>query len=219
MERGRKPRSSSPEDETSFATGSNAPARLGRSLERALGRQIRQARRNLDLSVADLAAAAGISLGMLSKIENGQISPSLASLQRLASALAVPIASLFAAAEEQKDCSFVPSGRGVVIERRGSKAGHVYSLLGHVLGGDVAVEPYLITLNEGAAPYTGFQHAGTEFIYMLSGELVYVHAGQRYRLGAGDALLFDSSSTHGPAELVSLPCTYLSVIVFERSRA
>ena len=42
-------------------------------------------------------------------------------------------------------------------------------LLGHGLGGDIVVEPYLITLTEEAAPYTGFRHAGVEFIYMLSG--------------------------------------------------
>jgi len=175
-------------------------------------------RRSHDLSVADLAGAAGISTGMMSKIENGQISPSLSTIQALATALGVPIAALFAAAEEQRDCSFVHAGQGVVIERRGTKAGHVYSLLGHVLGGDVVVEPYLITLRENAKPYAGFQHAGIEFIYMLTGEVSYRHAGESYRLTPGDALLFDSAAAHGPEELTELPCSYLSIIVYERSR-
>jgi len=48
--------------------------------------------------------------------------------------------------------------------------------------GDVIVEPYLITLNEGAMPYTSFAHGGVEFIYMLEGEVDYRHGGEVYRL-------------------------------------
>lgn len=199
-----------------LATGSGAPAPGHRALERALGSQIRRLRRQLELSVSDLAAAAAISTGMLSKIENGQISPSLATLQSIAAALRVPMTSLFAAFDENRDCSYVRAGQGVVIERRGTKAGHVYQLLGHALGGDVAVEPYLITLRPGAVPYTGFQHAGTEFIYMLSGAVIYRHDDQTYRLETGDSLLFDSAALHGPETLLDLPMTYLSIIIYAR---
>jgi transcriptional regulator with XRE-family HTH domain len=198
------------------STGSGAPGETRKTLEIALGRQIRAIRRSHDLSVADLAAAAGISAGMLSKIENGQISPSLGTIAAIAASLNVPISTLFAAFEEKSDCSYVPAGKGVNIERRGTKAGHVYELLGHALGGDVVVEPYLITLREDASPFTGFQHAGVEFIYMLSGEVVYRHAEGRYRLKPGDALLFDSGALHGPEEFVQLPMTYLSIIVYPR---
>lgn len=198
-------------------TGSNAPKPAARSLERAIGAQVREIRRNTDLSIADLASAAGISPGMLSKIENGQISPSLSTLEALSSALAVPITTLFAAYEDRRDCSFVKAEQGVVIERRGTKVGHVYQLLGHSVRGEVVVEPYLITLKEDAVPYTGFQHSGIEFIFMLSGEVVYRHAEQKYPLQAGDALMFDSGALHGPEELTSLPATYLSIIVYPRA--
>ena len=60
-------------------------------------------------------------------------------------------------------------GTGVRIERRGTKAGHHYDLLGHSLSGEIVVEPYLITLRKDAEPYTCFRHAGVEFIYMLTG--------------------------------------------------
>lgn len=207
------PRSEGPRD---IATGSNAPQPNGRALERALGLKIRSQRRTQDLSISDLANAAGISSGMLSKIENGQISPSLTTLQAVAGALSVPMSALFASAEEQRDCSYVRAGQGVVIERRGTKVGHVYELLGHVLGGEVAVEPFLITLEEDAAPYTSFQHAGLELIYMLSGRVGYRHGEQVYDLAPGDALLFDSAAPHGPEALTELPMTYLSVIVYAR---
>src|SRR4029077_2877830 len=128
----------------------------------------------------------------LSKIENGAISPSLATLDVLAKALNVPISRLFAETDERRDCSFVKAGTGVRIERRGTKAGHLYDLLGHSLAGDIAVEPYLITLRSDAKPYTEFRHAGVEFIYMLTGKVRYRHADKSYILEPGDALFFDA---------------------------
>jgi transcriptional regulator with XRE-family HTH domain len=204
--------------EPNFSTGSNAPIEP-RTLERALGARIRSIRRERDLSVIDLAGAASISAGMLSKIENGQISPSLSTLQALANALTVSLSMLFAATEERRDCSFVRAKQGVNIERRGTKVGHVYQLLGHVIGGDVVVEPYLITLKEEAEAFTGFQHSGIEFIYMLTGEVVYRHGDKSYRLRPGDSILFDSGALHGPQTLVKVPMTYLSIIVYPRKQS
>ena len=205
--------------EDDLATGSGAAAADGHTLEQALGMQVRALRRRADLTVAELAGEAGISTGMLSKIENGQISPSLATLQALSKALNVPITQLFATFEERRDCSFVRADQGVIIERRGTKVGHRYSLLGHGLGGPVVVEPYLITLHDEAQPYTGFHHAGTEFIYMLTGEVVYRHGDQTYHLRPGDALMFDSAALHGPERLITKPMTYLSIIVYPRGGA
>ncbi|NGM19780.1 helix-turn-helix domain-containing protein [Roseomonas stagni] len=202
--------------DTPLATGSGAPAAEARTLEQSLGVQVRALRRRAERTIADVAAAAGISTGMLSKIENGQISASLGTIQALAAALHVPITALFSAFEEKRDCSFVPAGQGVTIDRRGTKSGHLYSLLGHALGGDVAVEPYLITLRQEAEPYIGFRHEGMEFIYMLTGEVLYRHADRSYHLRPGDSLLFDSAAPHGPEKLIRKPMTYLSVIVHAR---
>jgi transcriptional regulator with XRE-family HTH domain len=197
---------------------SNAPEVPPRILERAIGNQVREMRRDRSLSVSDLAAAADISTGMLSRIENGQISPSLSTLQSIASALAVPLSSLFASFDERQDCSFVPAGKGVSIDRRGTRVGHAYQLLGHVPSGEVALEPYLITLQGNSAPFTGFHHSGVEFIYMLEGELTYRHGGEVYHLHPGDSLLFDSKALHGPETLLSDNSRYLSIIAYPDKR-
>src|SRR5690242_21598953 len=92
---------------------------------------------------------AGLSPGMLSKIENGMTSPSLATLQALSRALNVPVTALFRKFEEHRDASFVRSGEGLKIERRGTRAGHQYQLLGHLASHrDLVVEPYMITLTK-----------------------------------------------------------------------
>ena len=202
--------------EPELVTGSSAPDPAERPLERALGNQIRTIRRQQDLSISDLAGAAGISNGMLSKLENGAISPSLTTLQAISSVLQVSLSSLFASFEERQDCSFVQAGQGVAIDRRGTKVGHMYHLLGAVLRGDVVVEPYLITLSEDAVAYTGFRHSGVEFLYILEGEVDYRHGSETYHLTPGDSLLFDSSAMHGPEHLSGVVTRYLSVIVYPR---
>lgn len=212
-----KKSASSGRTEQVLRTGSQAPQETPRSLESEIGAEVRKLRKELDLTVAGLGTAAGISTGMLSKIENGSISPSLATLDALAKALNVPISRLFSEREEQRDCSFVKAGQGVRIDRRGTKSGHLYDLLGHSLGGVVGAEPYLITLKSDAVPYIDFRHAGIEFIYMLSGKVRYRHADRSYVLEPGDALFFDAAARHGPEELIKAPMQYLSIIMYPRT--
>lgn len=194
----------------------HAPAGGGMLLEQAIGREVRRYREKLGMTITELAKAAEISAGMLSKIENGATSPSLASLQALSRALHVPVTALFRSFEEIRDATFVKAGTGLTIERRGTRAGHQYQLLGHTPGGPLVVEPYLITLTEQSDVFPIFQHAGLEFIYMLEGEVVYRHGSRTYTLLPGDSLYFDSDAPHGPEELRTLPIRFLSVITYLR---
>lgn len=187
-----------------------------RLLEQAIGRSVRRFREKMNLTINGLSNASGISTGMLSKIENGTTSPSLSTIQSLSRALNVPVTSLFRDFEETRDATFVKAGEGLKIERRGTRAGHQYELLGHVPHGAVVVEPYMITLTEESDVFPIFQHAGLEFIYMVEGELVYRHGGEVYLLQPGDALFFDPNAPHGPEELRALPIRFLSVISYTR---
>lgn len=189
-------------------------------LEVAIGREVRAFRRKLGVTVADLAAATDISLGMLSKIENGITSPSLTTLQSLSRALGVPLTALFRRFEEERSAVFVKSGEGVDVERRGTRAGHQYTLLGHIGANSsgVVVEPYLISLTADSDVFPTFQHEGMEFIYMLEGEVVYRHGDSLFRMTAGDSLFFDADAPHGPEELTSRPIRYLSIISYPLGR-
>src|SRR3954451_9741089 len=188
----------------------------GMLLEQAIGREVRRQREKLDVTISELAKAAGISAGMLSKIENGATSPSLSSLQALAQALQVPLTTFFRNFDEMRTATFVKAGQGLAIERRGTRAGHQYQLLGHVPAGALMVEPYLITLTAESDVFPTFQHSGVEFLYMLEGEVVYRHGGRTYLLTPGDSLYFDADAPHGPEELRRLPIRYLSVISYAR---
>ncbi|MBS0257588.1 MAG: helix-turn-helix transcriptional regulator [Proteobacteria bacterium] len=190
------------------------------NLEMAIGHEVRAYRKKLGITVTDLASATGVSVGMLSKIENGNISPSLTTLQTLSKALGVPITAFFRGFEEPRSATFVKAGQGVNIERRGTRAGHQYSLLGHIDNNTsgVTVEPYLITLTKDSDVFPTFQHEGMEFLYMLEGEVVYRHGEQLFTMQAGDSLFFDADAPHGPEELVKLPARYLSIISYPQRR-
>src|SRR3990170_769309 len=82
------------------------------TLEVSIGREVHAFRTKLGITVADLAAAAKLSPGMLSKIENGLTSPSLNTLQGLSIALGVPVTAFFRRYEERRDAVFVKSGQG-----------------------------------------------------------------------------------------------------------
>jgi len=187
-------------------------------LEVSIGREVRAFRNKLGVTASDLARSAGLSLGMLSKIENGVTSASLTTLQRLSNALGVPVTALFRRFEEKRDAVFVSAGKGLLIERRGTRAGHQYQLLGHTGGvsGAVVVEPYLITLTHESDVFPLFQHSGLELIYMLEGEVVYRHADKLYPMKPGDSLFFDADAPHGPEEMVKLPIRFLSIISYAR---
>ena len=188
-------------------------------LEVAIGREVRAFRKQKDITVAELASMTGLSIGMLSKIENGNTSPSLSTLQTLANSLSVPLTSFFRRFEEQRMAVHTKAGEGVELEREGTRAGHQYNLLGHIGANTsgVIVEPYLITLSEQSAVFPVFQHGGIEAIYMLEGKVDYRHGDEVFSLVPGDTLFFDADAPHGPEVLVDLPARYLSIISYPQS--
>lgn len=185
-------------------------------LAAALGQQVRTFRNAMSLTVVDCAKRTSLSPAMLSKIENGHASPSLATLHALSRTFNVPLTAFFRKYEEQQDVCYTPAGAGLNIERHGSHVGHQYQLLGHGVGKELSVAPHLISLTDESEVFPQFQHSGVEFIYMLEGEVVYQHAEEHYRLQPGDSLFFEADTPHGPAELVDLPIRFLSVIVQQR---
>lgn len=185
-------------------------------LEVAIGREVRAFRKRQGHTVAELAESCGMSVGTLSKIENGNISPSLTTLQTLAHSLQVPITSFFRGFEERREAVLTKAGDGAEIEREGTRAGHQYNLLGHIGANSsgVVVEPYLITLTDTSDVFPTFQHGGIETIYMLKGIVGYRHGDDIYRIEPGDTFFFDADAPHGPEHLIDLPAVYLSIISY-----
>jgi len=190
-----------------------------KNLEVAIGRAVRNFRRQKAMTVADLSKQTGLSIGMLSKIENGITSPSLSTLQSLAHALSVPITAFFRRYEEKREVMHVKAGQAVEMERAGTRSGHQYNLLGHIgaNASGVIVEPYIITLTESSDIFPTFQHDGIELLYFLEGEVEYRHGDQTFLMQPGDSLFFDADAPHGPEKHITLPARFLSIIAYPQA--
>ena len=193
----------------------DVPEAAAGMLERYLGNAIRDLRQRHGLTIADVADRAGISRGMLSKIENAQTATSLDALHRLAQALGVSLSTLFRNYDvPEGSAQLVKKGEGMEVVRRGTKRGHTYHLLAHEQGPTKLFEPFLITIDSPDATFPVFEHPGTEFLYMLEGRMEYRHGQHTYLLTPGDALTFRGEVPHGPEKLIELPIRFLATLVY-----
>ncbi|WP_459733012.1 helix-turn-helix domain-containing protein [Pseudomonas sp. MHK4] len=182
-------------------------------LEQYLGLQIKRQRQSQDLKLADVAKIADISQGMLSKIENAQVSTSLDTLSRLCDVLGLPLSKLFSEYDQQDGSALlVKADQGMEVVRRGTEKGHTYHLLNHTRGPKKSFEAYMVSMDDASEEFPTFSHPGTEFLHLLEGELIYRHGNQLYRMEAGDSLTFEGEIPHGPEELVQVPIRLLSIM-------
>ena len=198
----------------SAATGENGGA-VGTSVARQVGTAAKRLRGSMGLTLGEVARRANISAAMLSRLENGDVSPSLETLGALTAALGVPLSNLFNdVGKPRGGAQHVPKGQGLEVVRRGTKRGHTYQLLAAERGPRRAFEPFLVTLNDKSEVFPGFEHPGTEFIYLLEGSLTYRHGDETHLLKAGDALTFAGDVPHGPEKLIKTPIRMLSIIIY-----
>ncbi|WDU65585.1 helix-turn-helix domain-containing protein [Pseudomonas poae] len=182
-------------------------------LEQYLGLQIKRQRQAQDLKLSDVAKIADISQGMLSKIENAQVSTSLDTLSRLCDVLGLPLSKLFSEYDQQDGSALlVKADQGMEVVRRGTEKGHTYHLLNHTRGPKKSFEAYMVSMDDASEEFPTFAHPGTEFLHLLEGELIYRHGNQLYRMEAGDSLTFEGEIPHGPEALVQVPIRLLSIM-------
>lgn len=185
------------------------------SAAQQLGKIARRIREEQQLGLVEVAKLAGISAGMLSRLETGAASPSLDTISSLAAALGVPPAAFFAdPLTADGEAQWVRAGEGLEVVRRGTRKRHTYHLLASQRGPRKEFEPFLVTLTDKSEVFPGFQHPGMEFLYILSGSLTYRHGSQSFRLSPGDSLTFRGDVAHGPEHLETVPIRMLSIIMY-----
>ena len=186
-----------------------------RQLERHIGAALRRSRLAQNLVIAEVAKLAGISGGMLSKLENGQSAASLETLAALSRALGVSLGTLFQGyPPEEGGAQLVRRGQGMEVVRRGTRKGHTYHLLAAERGPRRLFEPFLVTLTDKSEVFPRFEHPGIEFLHILEGRIEYRHGKQTYLMGPGDSLTLRGEVPHGPERLIRLPIRMLSIIMY-----
>jgi transcriptional regulator with XRE-family HTH domain len=173
-----------------------------------VGLHLRTLRNDRGLSLRALAELCELSANTISLIERGITSPSVSTLDRLARALGVPIASIFTEPGEEIRIVVTRSEE----RPRSASASVLLESLGTGLEHQ-ACEPFLVTLKPGAT--SGNQvmvHDGQELVFCLEGAVEYEIEGERHRLNPGDALLFRSHLPHRWRNPNSKPAVFLLMI-------
>jgi len=191
--------------------GQDASAEAEVAIRAVVGERLREYRSHLDWTLNQLSGRSGVSKAMLSKIENAQTTPTLATLARLGSALSVPFTAFFRGLDEEHDLLHVKAGQGLEIQHRGSAAGQRYQLLGRMRFPHDRLEPTLVTIESDTDQFPLYQHGGSELLFMIVGTLEYGYAGRTVLLEPGDALQFLGEVPHGPVRAVELPVQMLSL--------
>ncbi len=178
----------------------------------AIGSALRDLRENLGLTARQLATQSGVSAAMISRIENGQASPSISSLSALAGALDVPLVSLFReTASDHADFTHVVANEGLKSTRIVGGHSHEFVNLAFHTRRDLQFEARMVTLvKQTASPPTYIGH-GVVFIYAVEGEAVYGYGPRDIVLKAGDSLSIDAELSHGFKRVVSPEFTFLTV--------
>lgn len=195
------------------ALESDKPAgeEIGIEISIVVGEHLKAERYRRGLTLQQLSRQTGLSVAMLSKIENGQTFPSLKTLVRLATFLGVHVASFLSGFDQQREPSLIRAGHGIEVQRAEVGGGLGYKLLAASHPASRLIQPFLITVPRARPEFPLFQHGGSEFMYILEGTMLFTHGRKAYELAPGDSFLFAGVVPHGPKEVLSVPVRFLSV--------
>jgi transcriptional regulator with XRE-family HTH domain/quercetin dioxygenase-like cupin family protein len=185
----------------------------------SLGDQLRDARLRSGLSLRALAGEVGVSASMISQIETGKSQPSVSTLYAITTALGISIQQVFddalretaeQAVGETVPASSVVSALGTArgrrigpvvrpVDRHGLTldTGVIWERLGELP--PLSVDFLLVTYPPGGTSSSAgglMRHPGSEFGYLIHGELTLTLGFEEIHLSAGDAISFESTTAH-----------------------
>ena len=177
----------------------------------AVGARIRALREGMNLSLRDLAERSGVSAPMLSQVERGETSPTLAIAERIAAGLDLTLSQLLRL-DERRHVVVIRGGQ----RRSRTRRGHRTEELTPPLPGQRA-DVSLHSLEPGAA--TGrpddpplHEPGARETAVVLTGAVSLLIDGERHDLGRGDSVTFDADLPHHLINDADEPAEFLAVV-------
>ncbi len=176
--------------------------------EISVGENLRRLREARGITLRELAERSHLAINTLSLIENEHTSPSVSTLQQLARALEVPVTAFFEGDSAPRAVAYVRSDS----RPRASIDNGVLEDLG--AGANIReVEPFLVTMDPGASSGgSDIVHTGYEFVFCLSGRILYMIDHVSYLLDPGDSLLFEAHLPHRWQNMSLTPARTLMVL-------
>jgi transcriptional regulator with XRE-family HTH domain len=160
----------------------------------ALGAKLAAARAERGWSLAELARRAGVSTASVHKIEKSGMTPTIATLMKIAAALGTSVSSFIdedvdvpAAIVVRADARarLYTSRKGIALDNVSGRYGRY-----RLAGAEAVVEPLA---NSGPDP---MRHPGEELIYLIEGEMCFTVDGEAMHLAPGDSIHFRTDRPH-----------------------
>lgn len=159
-----------------------------------VAKRIKTLRESRGLSLRALAEACSVSPSTLSQIEQGDTSPSVATLEKLAHGLRLPVAAFFAEQKEDSALEIIDTGNCPTFGLRGGAEVTPLAAQRHAS----AFEPMLIRLQPGGAladqPFlVGIE---SEFVWVRSGRALLHYDGTDYEIETAQSVYYDPRRSH-----------------------
>jgi transcriptional regulator with XRE-family HTH domain len=175
---------------------------VGTTPSAQVGPRIREFRKQRGLTLRSLAARSGLSIGFLSQVERGISSIGLTALGSVANALGHSVADFFDTPPAATSDPVVVAPPSHFTLTRGESAAtqyvsgqQTYRMLSD-RGAGLVLEPMVVHIAPGGRRETAYGHAGEEFAYVISGQLLYEVDGVEHRLRPGDSVHLRSAVPH-----------------------
>ncbi|MED1606077.1 helix-turn-helix domain-containing protein [Cytobacillus kochii] len=160
---------------------------------RQIGKRVKQARLNKQMTQQDLAEKCGLTKSLISKIENGQTASAVATLLKISNQLDIPLSWVL---EENESKNLVLSPSQSRTTKVGNKEmGYLYETLAN-RSPFSKIDPVVVTVLEDSAKEGPYTHLEDEFIYILKGSIYLSYDGEKYLLHEGDSAYFAGTIPH-----------------------
>ncbi len=179
--------------------------------ETIIGRNIRALRHRSGLSIGQVAEKTGLSKALISRLENGRVSPSIATLLKIAKELNIPVSAFFDETSGHEGIVIVRQSERKPLVRMGTPFGYSYEALAHKKA-DKVMEPFIARYPPADASPEMFDHEGEEFVFVLYGRLRLIHGDHTFMLETGDSAYFDAAIPHRGYSADERECMVLSVV-------
>ena len=183
-----------------------------------IGERIKFLRQRKHMGLVELGRYTGLSASFLSQLETGRVVPTLRNLARIAMVFSRDLSYFFEPERPELFRVQRAAERQKLPQTGAADPDYFFESLGQVPT-EQAITPYVAEFlpHNGRVP-TSHQHAGAEFLYMLSGHLRLMHEGRTEVLESGDAVYFDPAVKHSYERMGDEPCTALILTIPEPMR-
>ena len=178
-----------------------------------IGSKVRALRQHKNLGLKELGQHTGLSPAMLSKIERGQLFPTLPTLLRIALVFGVGLEHFFVNADDRPAVEVIrKQDRLRLPERQDAESPSYFFESLDFPFTDRKMEAYYAEFPARAEASEPHAHDGEELVFVLRGQLCVNVAGEDHVLGPGDAMYFECSAPHSYARQGRTACAAIVVV-------